>query len=121
MKMLLILEEFAMTIASLYLLSFYDLGLPVWIWALLFFAPDIGMIGYAINARIGAFTYNIFHHKGIAIVLALCGYAFGQEILLSIGLLLFAHSSFDRILGYGLKYPDSFQNTHLGRIGKRKQ
>jgi hypothetical protein len=31
---------------------------------------------------------------------------------------LFCHSSLDRVLGYGLKYPDAFQNTHLGRIGK---
>jgi uncharacterized protein DUF4260 len=31
---------------------------------------------------------------------------------------LFEHSSFDRVLGYGLKHEDAFQNTHLGRIGK---
>ena len=34
------------------------------------------------------------------------------------GLILFGHSSMDRILGYGLKYPDSFEHTHLGMIGK---
>ncbi|MBV6397568.1 MAG: hypothetical protein HFACDABA_03182 [Anaerolineales bacterium] len=31
---------------------------------------------------------------------------------------LFGHSSFDRVLGYGLKHEDAFQNTHLGRIGR---
>lgn len=31
---------------------------------------------------------------------------------------MLAHSSLDRVLGYGLKYPDSFSHTHLGRIGR---
>ena len=30
-----------------------------------------------------------------------------------------AHIGFDRALGYGLKYPTSFGETHLGRIGRR--
>jgi hypothetical protein len=34
------------------------------------------------------------------------------------GLILFGHSSMDRVLGYGLKYSDSFQHTHLGMLGK---
>ncbi len=34
---------------------------------------------------------------------------------------LFAHSSMDRMLGYGLKYEDSFGNTHLGMIGKKSK
>jgi hypothetical protein len=27
----------------------------------------------------------------------------------------------DRIFGYGLKYPDAFQHTHLGWIGGAKK
>jgi Domain of unknown function (DUF4260) len=34
------------------------------------------------------------------------------------GLIILGHSSFDRILGYGLKYSDAFQHTHLGMIGR---
>jgi hypothetical protein len=30
-----------------------------------------------------------------------------------------AHIGFDRMLGYGLKYPTAFSDTHLGRIGRR--
>jgi hypothetical protein len=41
-----------------------------------------------------------------------------NQAFLIAGIVLFGHSAFDRILGYGLKYPDSFNNTHLGRIGK---
>jgi hypothetical protein len=34
------------------------------------------------------------------------------------GLIMFGHSAFDRLLGYGLKFKDSFNHTHLGHIGK---
>ncbi len=118
MKILLKLEEAAIAAIGIYFLSIYNLGLPVWLWIILFFIPDISMIGYAVNTKTGAVVYNLFHHKGIAIIIAAIGYILQKEVVTAIGILLFAHSSFDRMLGYGLKYPDSFQNTHLGRIGK---
>lgn len=120
MKTILKLEEVVMTIFAIYFLSIYNLGISIWLWILLFFAPDIGMLGYIVNTKFGAIIYNIFHHKGIAIALAAIGYFLHNDVLVAIGILLFAHSSFDRTLGYGLKYPDSFQNTHLGKIGKEK-
>ena len=116
MKTVLKLEEAAMAALAIYLLSRHNLGLPVWLWVLLFFAPDISMLGYLVNEKIGAISYNLFHHKGFAIVLATAGYYWQNELVLCIGILLFAHSSFDRIWGYGLKYADSFKNTHLGRL-----
>ncbi|MBC8508108.1 MAG: DUF4260 family protein [Anaerolineales bacterium] len=39
-------------------------------------------------------------------------------IIQLIGVIMLGHSSLDRVIGYGLKYPDSFQHTHLGMIGK---
>lgn len=119
MKTILRLEELAMTAAALYILSIHNLGFSLWTWLLLFFTPDISMLGYAVNSRIGAFIYNLFHHKGIAIAIMLSGYFLNNETMIAVGALLFAHSSFDRIMGYGLKYTDSFQNTHLGPIGKK--
>lgn len=116
MKLTLKLEELAMTAIAIYFLTEHNLGLPVWLWLILFFAPDIGMLGYLINTEIGAITYNIFHHKGIAIALVALGFFMSNEILIGTGILLFAHSSFDRIWGYGLKYSDSFKNTHLGNL-----
>ena len=74
------------------------------------------MLGYLVNAKVGAITYNIFHHKGIAIVFMGIGYFMKVEVVLSIGILLFAHASFDRIMGYGLKHYSGFNNTHLGKI-----
>jgi Domain of unknown function (DUF4260) len=120
MKTILKMEEAAMTAIGIYLLSIYNLHLSFWIWLLLFFTPDIGIFGYLINTRVGAFTYNLFHHKGIAIALAAAGYYFKVDVVIAAGILLFAHASFDRIAGYGLKYEDSFKNTHLGSLEKNK-
>jgi len=79
------------------------------------------MLGYIINARVGAFTYNLFHHKAVAIGCWLAGIVMQHTELQFVGLLLFGHSAFDRLFGYGLKYADNFKNTHLGWIGKHKQ
>ncbi len=116
MKTTLKLEEIAMTAIAIYFLTIYNPGLPVWLWVILFFTPDIGMLGYLITPKVGAFVYNLFHHKGIALVIAATGYFFHNDITTAIGILLFAHASFDRIWGYGLKYEDSFKNTHLNAL-----
>ena len=36
------------------------------------------------------------------------------------GSVLIAHVGMDRAAGYGLKLPTSFQDTHLGRMGREK-
>jgi len=115
MKNLLKLEELLMFGLALFLFSVLDYG---WGWyALLFFAPDLSMIGYLANPRLGAWTYNLIHHKGLAVALYVLGSLLSVSWLMFAGTLLFGHSSFDRVLGYGLKYPDSFHATHLGKIG----
>jgi len=116
MKTTLKLEEAMMLALSLFLFQQENFS---WTWfAILFFAPDLGMSGYLVNSKIGAATYNIAHHKGLAVLIYLTGIYFSVPQLEFAGILLFAHSSFDRILGYGLKYSDSFHHTHLGMIGK---
>ncbi|HMQ79349.1 MAG TPA: DUF4260 domain-containing protein [Ignavibacteria bacterium] len=116
MKNILKLEELLMLALAIYLFTFLDYNW--WLFAAFFLAPDLGMLGYLANAKIGAFTYNITHHKGIAIASYLSGTFFDIPVLMFAGLILFAHSSFDRVLGYGLKYSDNFKNTHLGTIGR---
>lgn len=71
-------------------------------------------------------SIQFYTHKGVALAIYMLGAAASFHELQFVdpfvvqfaGLLLFGHSAFDRLLGYGLKYADSFQNTHLGRIGK---
>lgn len=110
------IEELAQFILGIFLFSQLDYA---WWWFLvLILTPDIGAIGYLINTKIGAFTYNIFHHKAIAIIVGLVGFYFNSSLLILIGVILFSHAALDRIFGYGLKYPDNFKNTHLGSIGK---
>jgi Domain of unknown function (DUF4260) len=116
MKTLLKLEGFALFVLSIFLFS--RLPYPWWVYPLLFFVPDISMIGYVRNPRVGAVIYNLVHHYAVSIGLYLLGVFLGSPVLQLIGVILLGHSSLDRALGYGLKYEDSFQNTHLGRIGK---
>jgi hypothetical protein len=118
MKNVIKLEEFAMFAISIYGLYFFHQ--PWWVYLLVLLAPDISMLGYLGGNTIGAFSYNLFHHKGIAILLFGLGIFFNSQILLIIGIILFGHSSLDRMLGYGLKYKEGFGFTHLGRIGKEK-
>lgn len=114
MKRIIQIEELAMTAAAIYLISQLDISLSWWLYLLLFFSPDLGMAGYLLNAKIGAITYNMFHHRGIAIVIAALGIQMGSQYVLLAGLILFAHASFDRIFGFGLKYFTGFKHTHLG-------
>lgn len=88
-----------------------------WWFPALLLLPDISMVGYFANNKLGALLYNFFHHKGIAILIYIVGYLLEIQYLELAGAILFGHASMDRIFGYGLKYSDSFQRTHLGRIG----
>ncbi|MFV8280370.1 DUF4260 domain-containing protein [Christiangramia marina] len=115
MKLSLKIEEFAMLILGVFL--FTKLDYSWWWFAGLFLVPDIGMLGYLASDKIGAYSYNIFHHKGIAIAIYLAGIMIENAYLQLTGIMLFAHSSFDRCFGYGLKYEKGFKFTHLGEIG----
>jgi hypothetical protein len=116
MKNLLRSEEFLLLILAVFLNTY--LPYAWWLYWALFLTPDLSMIGYAINKRIGAACYNIVHHKGVAIVIYLAGIYLQSPALQFTGLLLLGHSAFDRVFGYGLKYADDFKHTHLGWIGK---
>lgn len=110
------LEELAQLAITLVALYYQPLEFRWWTWIILFFLPDIGMLGYLINTSVGAVTYNLFHHKMIAIAILGIGWSMGIPVMTLAGLLLYAHSSFDRVMGYGLKYFDSFKHTHLGTL-----
>ena len=116
MKYLLKTEELFMFGLSIFFFS--KLGFAWWWYALLLFAPDLSMLGYLAGPQFGAVTYDFIHHKALGISIFVAGMLFASPPLQLAGLILFGHSSMDRVLGYGLKYGDSFQHTHLGMIGK---
>jgi hypothetical protein len=116
MKKLLTLEEIAQFLLGIFLFSRLDFA---WWWfPALILVPDLSMVGYLVNPKVGAWAYNFFHHKLLAVVVFVVGALLDSQVFMLAGAILFAHSAMDRIFGYGLKYEDAFTNTHLGRIGK---
>ena len=92
-------------------------GNGLWLLPLLL-APDISMIGYLGGPRLGAITYNLAHNLATALVLLGIGWFAAIAPLALAGAILVAHVGMDRTLGYGLKLPTDFKDTHLGRIGR---
>jgi hypothetical protein len=86
----------------------------------LFLIPDVSFAFFLITKKLGAIAYNIFHHQGVLVLLFLIGYFVKENSIMKVALIFLAHSTFDRVAGYGLKYFDSFDHTHLGWIGKSK-
>ncbi|MUU78703.1 DUF4260 domain-containing protein [Winogradskyella endarachnes] len=114
MKTLLRLEELMLFILGLYLFSL--LGISWWWFFGLILLPDIGALGYLYSTKIGGVSYNLFHHKGIAILVYLIGINLDINTLKLIGIILFSHASIDRVFGYGFKYLNNFKNTHLEKL-----
>ena len=100
-------------------LALYALSGGGWLLGvLLFFAPDLSFAGYLAGPRVGAVAYNLAHTYVSPAVLAGLGWMLAAPLLPTLALLWVAHIGFDRTLGYGLKLPTGFHNTHLGRIGR---
>ena len=96
----------------------YPLGETSWtLFLLLVLAPDLSMLGYLKDSRVGALTYNLGHAYPLPAILIAFGVLAGRPLYVSLGLIWFAHIGFDRMMGFGLKYPTGFEETHLGRIG----
>lgn len=89
-----------------------------WIaYAVLLLAPDLGMVGYLRDTRLGAVTYNLVHTEALPIALLVAGLVVASPMLIGGALILGAHVGMDRACGFGLKFPDHFKHTHLGTIG----
>jgi hypothetical protein len=115
-KYLLRAEGFA--VLALAVVLYWRGGFSWILFAVLFLVPDVSMLGYLINPRIGAVCYNAVHTYVGPLLLALIGLFANVPICIAIALIWAAHIGFDRLLGYGLKYPTAFTDTHFGRIGR---
>jgi hypothetical protein len=100
------------------LAGFLFLGLPWWAFLLLLIVPDVSMVGYLRGPRVGAIVYNVAHDLATGVAIAGLGLAVASVPVAAAGAILVAHSGMDRMAGFGLKFPSSFQDTHLGRIGR---
>jgi hypothetical protein len=89
-----------------------------WLVPLTLLLPDLTMIGYLGGTRLGAYLYNVGHSTPLPAAVVAIGWWQDKSLIVALGLVWLAHIGFDRLLGYGLKYGDHFQHTHLGRLGK---
>jgi hypothetical protein len=89
-----------------------------WVYALLFFVPDLSFAAYLEGSRTGALVYNAAHSYLAPMAMMTAGFATSSPLWLSVAMIWLAHIGFDRALGYGLKYAAGFGFTHLGRVGK---
>ncbi|MEW5769453.1 MAG: DUF4260 domain-containing protein [Pseudomonadota bacterium] len=110
------LEGLCVLIAALVVYS--KLGQGWGAFALFFLVPDLSFFGYLAGPKVGAITYNVAHSYLGAMACLMAGFGLPAPMLLSAGIIWFAHIGFDRALGYGLKYAEGFGFTHLGRIGR---
>jgi hypothetical protein len=78
------------------------------------------MLGYLGGPRAGAAVYNLGHTWLLPGLIGIVGVLATASADLPIALIWFGHIGVDRLLGYGLKFPTSFQDTHLGRIGRNR-
>jgi hypothetical protein len=88
-----------------------------WLWfAMLFLAPDLAMVGYLANKKLGAAAYNLAHTYTVPLVALLILWLSGRMAYSWLILIWLAHVGFDRMIGYGLKYETNFKDTHLQRV-----
>jgi hypothetical protein len=95
-------------------------GASWWLFAALWLAPDLSMLGYLAGPCWGARIYNAFHTYVTPAALALCALLFHAHADLAVALIWANHIGVDRLLGFGLKYADGFGYTHLGRAGMHR-
>lgn len=98
--------------------AYAQLGLSWWLFAVLFLAPDIGMLGYLAGPRLGAVAYNAVHTTLAPALLGAVAWWMDSTSALGVAAIWAAHIGFDRVVGYGLKYASAFGDTHLGQKGR---
>jgi Domain of unknown function (DUF4260) len=79
-------------------------------------SPDLAVLGYLKDAKLGAAIYNLVHTLVSPMVLLLVALLMPNPANIPYALIWFSHIGFDRMLGYGLKYPTAFKDTHLQHV-----
>lgn len=90
-----------------------------WLIPVAILLPDLSMMGYLGGTRLGARIYNVAHTTPIPAAVVGIGWWQHTPLAAALGLIWLAHIGLDRLIGYGLKYDDHFQHTHLGWLNKK--
>lgn len=113
-RVLLRAEGVAVAVAAIAL--YFHADYPWWLLVALVLVPDLSIAGYVLGPTIGATIYDAAHTYALPVALAAIGVIADAEAAVQLGLILFAHIGVDRAIGYGLKYPTGFKDTHLQRV-----
>ncbi|MGH2753932.1 MAG: DUF4260 domain-containing protein [Actinomycetota bacterium] len=108
------LEGAAAAVLGLFLYEHH--GDSWWLLVALVLVPDLSIPVYFIEKRVGAALYNLVHTYLWAAILAGIGIGDEHPLLVSLAIIWLIHIGVDRALGYGLKYPTDFKDTHLQRL-----
>jgi Domain of unknown function (DUF4260) len=112
--MLLRIEGLAVGAAAIVL--YFDGDHPWWLLVVLILAPDLAMLGYVAGPRVGATAYDLAHTYAAPVALGAIGVFADVDTCIALALIWATHIGVDRLLGYGLKYPTGFKDTHLQRV-----
>ena len=110
-----------LSVAALSVLLYWHLGSSWWVFVGLLLTPDLAMLPYLLNPRIGSVSYNVVHSYLLPLGLATVTITAHRLGMLPILLIWTAHIGLDRFLGYGLKYSTAFRDTHLGALRNRPE
>lgn len=113
-RFLLRAEGLAIAVAALAL--YFHAGHGWLLLVLLVLAPDLSMLGYLGGPRAGAIAYDAAHTIVLPLALGTAGVLADLELARQLALIWLLHIGADRLLGYGLKYPTGFKDTHLQRV-----
>jgi hypothetical protein len=113
-KALLHLEGAAALAASIALYSHF--GGELLPFVLLFLVPDLSLLGYVANARLGGVLYNTVHTYLVPALVLVLGLLTNTQLVLQVACIWLAHISMDRTLGLGLRYLNSTKETHFQRV-----
>jgi Domain of unknown function (DUF4260) len=111
-----LLHAEGVAVAGAAIALYFHAGYPWWLFVVLVLAPDLSMLGFAAGPSVGTAAYDAMHTYVPPVVLAVVGVLVDAEVAVQLGLIWLAHIGVDRALGYGLKYPSGFKDTHLQRV-----
>jgi hypothetical protein len=111
-----LLHAEGLAVAAAAIALYFHSGYPWWLLVTLVLAPDVSMVGYAAGQTVGAAAYDGAHTYLLPVTLTAIGVMADTDVAAQLGLIWLTHIGIDRAIGYGLKYPTGFKNTHLQRV-----
>jgi len=114
-SMVLLLRLDGLAVATATALLYARTGASWWLFAAVWLAPDISMLGYLAGPCRGARWYNAFHTYFLPLTLGVLGLLLHADVAVAVALIWANHIGVDRVLGYGLKHGVGFGWTHLGK------